>query len=175
MKLIILDRDGVINFEPKNCIASPDEWTAIPGSLEAIAKLNAAGYTISVATNQAGIAHGLYDIPTLNAIHEKMNLEVYKYDARIDRVFYCPQSDLDGCACRKPKPGLLHQIASHYELSLSDVYCVGDSLRDYQAATAVGCKFVLVRTGYGKQTSHEISSDTPVYDDLAAFVNDLLE
>ncbi len=147
MKLIILDRDGVINFDSEEYIKSPDEWNPIPGSLEAIADLKRAGFTIAVATNQSGIARGLYDLKTLDAIHAKMQDTLSTLGGSIDAIFFCPHHPDEGCDCRKPNPGLLHQIAQHFSVNLNKIPFIGDSLRDLQAAQQAGCQPILVRTG----------------------------
>ena len=152
MKLVILDRDGVINQDSPLFIKSPHEWLPIKGSLEAIALLNQLGYTVVVATNQSGIARKLFDENTLHAIHEKMHQAVKACGGCIDAIFYCPHGPNDSCDCRKPKPGLLQQIAKHYKLNLEQVVCVGDSYRDLEAALAAGATPVLVLTGNGRKT-----------------------
>ena len=153
MKLIILDRDGVINVDSAEYIKSPAEWKPIPGSLEAIARLNQDGYHVVVATNQSGLGRGLFDVATLNAIHDKMHKALGLVGGRIDAVFFCPHAQDAGCNCRKPKPGLLEDIAHRFNTELAGVPCIGDSLRDLQAAAAVGAKAILVLTGKGKQTA----------------------
>ena len=153
MKLIILDRDGVINVDSAEYIKSPAEWKPIPGSLEAIARLNQDGYHVVVATNQSGIGRGLFEVATLNAIHDKMHKALGLVGGRIDAVFFCPHAQDAGCNCRKPKPGLLEDIAHRFKTELAGVPCIGDSLRDLQAAAAVGAKAILVLTGKGKQTA----------------------
>lgn len=176
MKLVILDRDGVINHDSEHYIKSPDEWIPIPGSLEAIAQLNHIGYQVAVATNQSGIGRGLYTEETLAAIHQKMQTLLSGMGGRIDRVFYCPHLPTQGCDCRKPAPGLLKQIAAYYQCDLTDVPFVGDSLRDVRAACAAGCQPVLVRSGNGAAVEsmlREISQPVLVFDDLAAFVTAL--
>ncbi|MEN3292389.1 MAG: D-glycero-D-manno-heptose 1,7-bisphosphate phosphatase, partial [Burkholderiales bacterium] len=152
MKLIILDRDGVINYDSDEFIKSPDEWIPIPGSLEAIARLNQAGYRVVVATNQSGIARGLFNIVTLNAIHQKMHTAAQQAGADIDAVFFCPHAADDHCDCRKPKPGMLQEIAKRFDLSLKGAPNVGDSLRDLQAGYVTGCTPYLVLTGKGEKT-----------------------
>lgn len=176
MRLIILDRDGVINEDSDDYIKSPDEYIPIPGSLEAIARLNQAGYTVVVATNQSGIGRGYFDLPTLEAMHDKLRSLLAAVHGRIDGIFYCPHTPDDQCECRKPRPGLYQQIASHFGISLAGVPVIGDSLRDIDAARAVGAKPVLVRTGKGLRTlqSGEGLDDIPVYDDLADAVDALL-
>ncbi len=176
MKLIILDRDGVINEDSDAYIKSPAEWIPIPGSLSAIARLNQAGYRVTVATNQSGLARGLLSIDLLNAIHNKMNLALANEGGRIDGLFFCPHAPEAGCDCRKPKPGLLQQIGERFYTRLDNVPCVGDSLRDLQAAMAVGAAPILVRTGKGSVTESEpqLNPSIPVYDDLSAVVDALL-
>src|SRR5450756_2364763 len=138
MKLIILDRDGVINSDSDLFIKSPAEWLPLPGSLEAIARLNQAGYRVVVATNQSGVGRGLFDMTTLNAIHDKMHKAVNQLGGRIDAVFFCPHAQDAGCACRKPQPGMLLEIAERFNVALAGVPAIGDSLRDLQAASAAG-------------------------------------
>jgi D-glycero-D-manno-heptose 1,7-bisphosphate phosphatase len=175
MKLVILDRDGVINFDSDLYIKSPEEWKPIPGSLDAIAKLNQWGYRVVVATNQSGIGRGLFEMDTLNAIHEKMMKAVAQAGGRIDAIFFCPHTNADKCACRKPKAGMLEEIASRYNADLEGVPAIGDSLRDLEAAIAVRAQPILVLTGKGKKT--EADPDLPagslVFADLAAAVNHL--
>jgi D-glycero-D-manno-heptose 1,7-bisphosphate phosphatase len=168
MKLIILDRDGVINFDSDAFIKNPDEWRPIPGSLEAVARLNQAGFRVVVASNQSGVGRGLFDMATLNAIHAKMHKLASQAGGRIDAVFFCPHSADSKCACRKPKPGLFQEIASRLHIDLRGVYAVGDALRDVQAAREVGARPVLVRTGKGERTvaGGQLPADVPVYDNL---------
>ena len=176
MKLIILDRDGVINFDSDQFIKSPDEWKPIPGSLEAIARLNQAGYRVVVATNQSGIGRGLFDLPTLNSIHDKMHKACALVGARIDAVFFCPHTSESKCNCRKPKSGMIEEIAVRYNTSLTGVPAVGDSLRDLQATAALGAQPYLVLTGKGMKTQAAggLPEGTLVYPDLAAVVATLL-
>ena len=170
MKLVILDRDGVINHDSDAYIRSPDEWRALPGSLEAIAKLTQAGYHVVVATNQSGIGRGLFEMATLNAIHDRMHRAVSQAGGRIDAVFYCPHAQEANCDCRKPKPGLLEEIGRRFNTGLKDVPAIGDALRDLQAAAAVSAQPILVLTGKGKKTQREggLPAGTTVYADLAA-------
>lgn len=177
MKLIILDRDGVINHDSPSYIKSPDEWKPIPGSLEAIALLNQAGYRVLVATNQSGVGRGLFDMATLNAIHDKMHRALGLAGGRIDGIFYCPHTQDAGCSCRKPKPGLLDEIARRFGVSLDGVPAIGDSLRDLQAAVAVGAQPILVLTGKGKKTRKDdgLPDGTVVYANLAEAVHSLLQ
>ena len=176
MKLIILDRDGVINFDSDAYIKSPREWVAIPGSLQAIARLNQHGYRVAVATNQAGISRGLFDMKTLCAIHQKMHQSAQAFGARIDAIFYCPHAPDAHCDCRKPNPGMLLSIAQRFEVSLHNLPVVGDSLRDLEAAAQVGASPYLVRTGNGEQTlaKGDLPPGTKIFDDLANLVDRLL-
>ena len=177
MKLIILDRDGVINHDSDDFIKSPDEWIPIPGSLEAIARLNQAGYRVVVSSNQSGIARGLFDIMTLNAIHQKLHTAAQQVGADIDAIFFCPHAADDHCDCRKPKPGMLQEIARRFDVSLKGVPTVGDSLRDLQAGFVSGCTPYLVLTGKGEKTLAKggLPPGTTVYPDLAAVVDHLLK
>ncbi|MDX1375691.1 MAG: D-glycero-beta-D-manno-heptose 1,7-bisphosphate 7-phosphatase [Burkholderiales bacterium] len=171
MKLVILDRDGTINFDSDQYIKSPDEWRPIPGSLEAIARLTQAGYGLVVATNQSGIARGLFDIATLNVIHDAMHRAVAQAGGRIEAVFFCPHGADSDCACRKPKPGMLLEIGRRFNVALEDTYMVGDALRDVQAAAAAGARPVLVLTGKGHatQAAGGLPAGTRVFADLATF------
>ncbi|WP_150686216.1 D-glycero-beta-D-manno-heptose 1,7-bisphosphate 7-phosphatase [Pandoraea iniqua] len=175
-KLVILDRDGVINVDSDQFIKSTDEWVPLPGSLEAIGRLNQAGYRVVVATNQSGVGRGLFDMATLGAMHAKMSKLAAAAGGRIDAVFFCPHTSAEGCDCRKPKPGLFQEIARRYEVDLTGVPAVGDSLRDLQAAAAVGAHPHLVLTGKGKKTqaAGNLPEGTRVHDSLQAFVNDML-
>ncbi|HEX5538640.1 MAG TPA: D-glycero-beta-D-manno-heptose 1,7-bisphosphate 7-phosphatase [Methylophilaceae bacterium] len=152
MKLVILDRDGVINFDSPQHIKSPDEWIPIPGSLEAIALLNQSGFRVVLATNQSGISRGLFDMATLNAIHDKMHRALGQLGGRIDALFYCPHSAEAECNCRKPKSGMIEEISRRFAIDLDGVPSVGDSLRDLQASAAYGAQPILVRTGKGELT-----------------------
>ena len=153
MKLIILDRDGVINIDSDQFIKSPDEWKPIPGSLEAIARLTREGWRVVVATNQSGLARGLFEMATLNAIHAKMHKAVAQMGGRIEAVFYCPHAAEMNCECRKPKSGLFNEIATRYGRDLQGVPSIGDSLRDLEAAVSVGAKPLLVKTGKGDENA----------------------
>jgi D-glycero-D-manno-heptose 1,7-bisphosphate phosphatase len=173
--LIILDRDGVINEDSAEYIKSPQEWIAIPGSLDAIAKLNRADHKVVVATNQSGVGRGLYDEETLARIHEKMQNELSKVSGHIDGIFYCPHKPEDNCSCRKPKPGLFFQIAAQFPTDFSDAIAIGDTLRDLEAAQAVGCKAFLVKTGNGLLTlENKPQLKNPVFENLAAAVEFIL-
>lgn len=177
MKLVILDRDGTINHDSDQYIKSPAEWKPIKGSLEAIALLTQNGYRVVVATNQSGIARGLFDMTTLNSIDDTMHKAVALAGGRIDAVFFCPHAADANCECRKPKPGMLLEIGRRLNVALAGVPMVGDGLRDLQAAAAVGAQPVLVLTGKGRRTHKEggLPEGTRVFPDLAAFVADFLK
>jgi D-glycero-D-manno-heptose 1,7-bisphosphate phosphatase len=170
MKLVVLDRDGVINYDSDKYIKHPDEWRPIPGSLDAIARLTQSGWRVVVATNQSGVGRGLLDMASLNAIHAKMHRAVNQAGGRIEAVFYCPDTDESQSPCRKPNPGMFHAIAERFNASLERAPCVGDSLRDLQAAVAVGGQPILVLTGKGRKTRADggFPEATAVYPDLAA-------
>lgn len=177
MKLVILDRDGTINQDSDDYIKSPEEWIPIPGSLEAIARLHRAGYKIVVASNQSGIARGLFDTDMLAKIHAKMLDAVRTKGGDIEAIFFCPHRPEDRCHCRKPHPGLLEEVADRLKVNLNCVYVVGDSERDMVAARTVLARPILVRTGNGRRTLKKAKlklTDIPVYDNLAAFVDALL-
>ncbi|MGO2451017.1 D-glycero-beta-D-manno-heptose 1,7-bisphosphate 7-phosphatase [Pseudomonas taetrolens] len=175
LKLLILDRDGVINFDSDAYIKSVEEWIPLPGSIEAIAQLSKAGWTVAVATNQSGIARGYYDVATLEAMHERLRSLVAEQGGELGLVVYCPHGPDEGCACRKPKPGMLQTIAAHYGADLAGCWFVGDSLGDLQAAQAVDAQPVLVKTGKGLQTlAKELPVNTLIFDDLAAIAADLI-
>ncbi|MGE8392499.1 D-glycero-beta-D-manno-heptose 1,7-bisphosphate 7-phosphatase [Pseudomonas sp. BIGb0427] len=175
MKLLILDRDGVINQDSDAYIKSLDEWIPIPGSIEAIAQLSKAGWTVAVATNQSGIARGYYDLPTLEAMHAQLRTLVAEQGGEVGLIVYCPHGPDEGCACRKPKPGMLTTIAAHYGVNLTGVWFVGDSKGDLEAALAVDAQPVLVKTGKGEKTlSKGIPENTLIFDDLAAIARELI-
>jgi len=181
-KLIILDRDGVINQDRDDYVKSCDEWIPISNSLEAIALLTQAGYTLTIATNQSGIARGYYTLSELHAMHQKMMDLLKPLSGRIDSIFFCPHTDADQCDCRKPKPGLMQQIANRYlkspinpALPLSNVPIVGDSLRDLLAGTALGASPHLVLTGKGRGVKRaELPSNTQIHEDLMGFARSIL-
>ena len=177
MKIVILDRDGVINHDSDNYIKSPDEWQPIEGSLDAIARLTQAGYRVVVATNQSGVGRALFDMDTLNAIHEKMRDAVVDAGGRIDAVFFCPHIATDDCECRKPKAGMFREIEARFNADMASVFAVGDSLRDLQAAIEVGAKPLLVLTGKGRKTLKDpaLPKGVPHYDCLAEAVDVILE
>ncbi len=169
--LVILDRDGVINRDSDEFVKSADEWVPLPGSIETIARLSSAGYTIAVATNQSGLARGLFDEQALDVMHDKLRGLVAEAGGRVDHIVVCPHGPDDNCDCRKPKPGMYLQIAKHFGVSLEGVPVIGDSLRDLEAAGAAGAQPILVRTGNGTMTEETLTSDlaqVPVFDDLAA-------
>jgi D-glycero-D-manno-heptose 1,7-bisphosphate phosphatase len=177
MKLVILDRDGVVNYDSDEYIKTIDEFVPLPGSLEAIARLNHAGYTVVIATNQSGIARGYFTEDTLQQMHAKLTQLLQTAGGEVDGVYYCPHGPDDACDCRKPKPGLLKQIFSDYPVKPKDVPVIGDSLRDLQSALAVGAAPILVKTGKGERTLAELPHefrDVPVYADLASAVDALL-
>ena len=177
MKLVILDRDGVINEDSDDYIKSPAEWKPIRGSLEAIARLHRAGWRVVVATNQSGISRNLFDLDTLARIHETMQRQVRDAGGMIDAVFFCPHGPDDHCDCRKPAPGMLLDIAMRLHTELTDVPVIGDSLRDIQAAAAAGASPILVKTGKGSITINnpEFDSSIPVFNDLYSAVDSLLK
>lgn len=177
MRLAILDRDGVINQNRDDYIRTPEQWRPIPGSLEAIARLCRAEYRVLIATNQSGVGRGLYTLDMMNKINARMFELVRQKGGEIDALLFCPHAPDAGCACRKPRPGLLHEIARRLKVNLTGIPVVGDSIGDLEAAVAVGAKPVLVRTGRGMETLAAIREseeprlrEVPVYDDLAAFV-----
>lgn len=176
VKLIILDRDGVINYDSDQFIKSPDEWRPIPGSLEAIARLNHAGFRVVVATNQSGLGRGLFDMATLIAINDKMHKALALVGGRIDAVFYCPHAADSACECRKPKPGMFIEIGHRFGVDLTGVPCVGDSVRDLQAAAAVDAQPILVLSGKGEKTLRDgvFPAHTIIFPDLAFAATALL-
>jgi D-glycero-D-manno-heptose 1,7-bisphosphate phosphatase len=177
MQLIILDRDGVINEDSDDYIKSPSEWKPIRGSLEAIARLHHAGWRVVVATNQSGIARKLFDLDTLARIHKTMHQRVVENGGLIDAVFFCPHGPDDNCNCRKPRPGMLLDIAERLRIDLDRVPAVGDSLRDIQAAQSAGAHPILVKTGngFGTVSNPRLDPAVPVYDDLYSVVDALLK
>jgi len=182
IKLVILDRDGTINEDRDDFVKSPDEWVPLPGALEAIARLNHAGWHTVIATNQSGLGRGTFDMATLNAMHAKMNQMLAKQGGRIDAVFFCPHAPGESCTCRKPLPGLFEQIGERFGMSLRDVPVVGDSLRDLQAGVAAGCRPHFVRTGKGAWLDEAqlaqlctLVPGTVVHADLAAFAEHLVQ
>jgi len=175
-RLILLDRDGVINFDSPDYIKDADEWVPIPGALAAIARLQTAGYQVAVCTNQAGIGRGILTAAALGRIHDKLRAHLARYGAALDGLAYCPHHPDDGCACRKPQPGMLLTMMRQLQVEPSETLYVGDSLRDMQAAHAAGCAAALVRTGAGAgvEAAARALGVTCVADDLAALAQDLL-
>jgi D-glycero-D-manno-heptose 1,7-bisphosphate phosphatase len=183
MKLIILDRDGTINEDRDDFIKSADEWVPLPGALEAIARLNHAGWHVVVASNQSGLGRGLFDVAALNAMHSKMGKLLAAQGGKVDAIFYCPHTPDDACTCRKPLPGMFEQIIERYGLDMATntqrVHTVGDSLRDLQAGAAAGCVPHLVLTGKGAKYQRTTApadwpAGTQTHVDLAAFAEHLL-
>lgn len=176
LKLVILDRDGVINFDSDHFIKSPAEWKPVAGSIEAIARLNQNGYRVVVATNQSGIGRGLIDMATLNAINDKMMEQVFRAGGRIDAIFFCPCTAEQNCHCRKPDTGMMEDIAARYQMGLAGVPCIGDSLRDLEAGAKVGCLPLLVLTGKGRKTRDkgDLPRGTRVFADLSAATDALV-
>lgn len=180
MKLIILDRDGVINHEREDYVKSADECVPIEGSIDAIARLSKAGFTVVIATNQSGLAREKFDLDDLEAMHAKLTQLVLEHGGEIAAIFYCPHAPEDQCKCRKPAPGMLDAIEAEFNTSVESCYFVGDTLRDLQAGAVKGCKSVLVKTGNGKKTLEQLAdvnlqTDSPqlsleqiqVFDNLA--------
>ncbi|WP_440089532.1 D-glycero-beta-D-manno-heptose 1,7-bisphosphate 7-phosphatase [Pseudomonas fragariae (ex Marin et al. 2024)] len=175
LKLLILDRDGVINHDSDAYIKSVEEWVPIPGSIQAIAALSKAGWTVAIATNQSGIARGYYDLATLDAMHARLRELVTEQGGEVGLIVYCPHGPDEGCDCRKPRPGMLQTIARHYAVDLKGLWFVGDSKGDLQAALAVDCQPVLVKTGKGQKTlAGDVPTGTLVFDDLAAVAAELI-
>jgi len=176
LDLIVLDRDGVINEDSPEYIKSIDEWRPIKGSLDAIARLSQAGFHVAVASNQSAVGRGLINTEMLTSIHEHMHKQVVAHGGAIDAVFFCPCTPESGCSCRKPEPGLMLEILKRTRTRAHEVMCIGDSLRDLQAAERAGMQPVLVRTGNGSQTEQELdgSAEVPVYDSLAHAVDAIL-
>lgn len=175
-KLIILDRDGTINRDSDDYIKSPDEWLPLPGAIEAIARLCQGGWHIAIASNQSGLGRGLFDLATLNLMHDKMNKLLAAAGGRVDAIFFCPHLPQDHCQCRKPLPGLFEKIGERFGVALDQVHAVGDTLRDAQAAALAGCQSHLVCTGksegYSGSTPPEnFPPQTMVHDNLSAFAD----
>lgn len=189
MKLLILDRDGTLNRSRDDYVASPDEWEALPGALEAVARLNQGGWRVVLATNQSGIGRGLFDMASLNAIHTKMHRQLATVGARVEAVFFCPHAPEDACRCRKPAPGLFEQIGERFGASLAQVPAAGNSIRHVEAAARAGCPTHLLLTGKsehlrdrvglgGAQDIAALAPNLPatamIHDDLGAFADWLL-
>ena len=179
-KAVLLDRDGVINFDSPDYILAPDQWRPIPGSLEAIARLTRAGIPVAICSNQAALGRSMIDQATFRAIHAKMMLAIEEQGGEIAHVAYCPHKPEDRCGCRKPEPGLLHESLEAIGMPACEAVMIGDSLRDVQAAHAAGVPAWLVQSGYGDaeailQKSRELMPRIPVYPDLGAAVDALLK
>ena len=176
MKLIILDRDGVINEDSDEYIKSPDEWIPIPGSLEAIGKLSQNSFRIIIITNQSGIGRKIFSVDMLHAIHKKMITHLSEFGGVIDGILFCPCKPEDHCNCRKPKPGLYNEVSNRLQMSLKNVFCVGDKITDIEAAKNAGGSPILVRTGKRKdEVNDELPpKHVPVYNDLASFVDKII-
>jgi D-glycero-D-manno-heptose 1,7-bisphosphate phosphatase len=179
-RFIVLDRDGVINRDSDNYIKSPDEWIPIDGSLEAIARLNTAGYHVIVVTNQSGIARGFYDHRALNAMHDKFRCLLAQHGGKVDAIYYCPHGPDDQCDCRKPKAGLFERAAASFMLDFPNIYSIGDSFRDIEAAQKVGARSLQVRTGKGERTIAKHGADlielnVPIFDNLASAADFVIE
>ena len=179
-RLVILDRDGVINYDSPNFIKKPMEWRPIPGSIEAIAKLKSKGLMVAIATNQSGVGRGIVKLPDLFGIHAKLLNQVRQFGSDVDGIFFCPHRPEQNCECRKPKPGMLREITKRFAISGNNCIVIGDSPRDLQAAETIGAKTVLVLTGNGKKTlvEHEsglniIPKNVEVFDDLRSAVRSI--
>jgi D-glycero-D-manno-heptose 1,7-bisphosphate phosphatase len=179
-KLVILDRDGTINQDSDDYVKTVDEWVPLPGAIDAMAKLHHAGWHVVIATNQSGLGRGLFDVATLNQMHDKMNKLLATAGGRVDAIFYCPHTPDESCHCRKPLPGLFEQIGERFGVQLTEIHTVGDSLRDAQAGAAVGCQTHLVCTGKSEHVQNNqlpdgFPSDTRVHADLSSFVEWLID
>jgi D-glycero-D-manno-heptose 1,7-bisphosphate phosphatase len=174
MKLVVLDRDGTINVDSDEYIKSPDEWRPIPGSIEAMARLSRAGWTVTVATNQSGLARGFFDRATLDAMHAKLRALVEAAGGRVDYIAICPHHPDDECDCRKPKPGLLDEILAKFGATPRETLVIGDSAKDVEMARARGARAMLVRTGNGRRAEAALSTAVEAHDDLAAAADALL-
>ena len=171
MKLLILDRDGTLNRSRDDYVASPDEWEALPGALEAVARLNQGGWRVVLATNQSGIGRGLFDMASLNAIHAKMHRQLAAAGARVEAVFFCPHAPEDACACRKPAPGLFVQIGARFGVPMASVHAAGNAMRHVRAAAAAGCRTHLLMTGKSEHLRGRLGQGSDA--DLAALAPDV--
>lgn len=182
MKLVILDRDGVINQDSDDFVKNADEWIPIEGSIAAIARLSKAGFTIVVTTNQSGLGRGLFELADLEAMHDKMNALVKQAGGKLSGIFYCPHHPDDNCDCRKPKAGLIEAVEKALNTSTKDAITIGDSLRDLEAGLTKGCIPVLVKTGKGQKTLQKIVTgqdskfhNLAVYNNLAAAADAIIK
>lgn len=176
-RMVILDRDGVINEDSDDYIKSAEEWLPIPGSIEAISRLKKAGFLVTVATNQAAIARGVFDLETLQQMHQKLSALLEQQGVALDGIYFCPHRPEDNCSCRKPKPGMLLNIARDFSIDLKATPFVGDNISDLQAAGFASAQPVLVKTGKGERTlqNQQATQAVPVYDNLAHFVREYLK
>lgn len=173
MKLVILDRDGVINQDPLGYIGKPEEWHAFPGSLEAIAQFNKAGIWVAVCSNQSGIGRGYFTAEDLKAVHDKMQDDLRRLHAHVDAIYYCPHHPDEQCNCRKPKTQMLENMQAHFKVEKKDMLFIGDSATDIETAENFGCAAVLVLTGYGERTAKTVTH-VPLYKDLHSAAEALL-
>ena len=180
-KLVILGRDGILNEYRDDHVTAPEEWLPVPGALEAVARLHHAGWHVVVATNQSGIGRGMIDMSAVNAVHARMHQLLQAQGGRLDAVFFCPHTPEDDCSCRKPKPGLMHDIGQRYGVDLAQVPMVGDTARDLLAAHAAGCQPHLVQSGRAAGLGEEqvralqaVVPDAWAHASLGAFVDHLL-
>lgn len=178
-RLVVLDRDGTLNLDDKAIISGPDDWVPVPGALEAVARLNQAGWRVVIATNQSGLGRGLFDADTMNRVHAKMNKLLAGVGARVDAVFFCPHTRDDVCDCRKPKPGLILKIAERFALPVVDIAVAGNTVRHIQAGHAAGAQTHLLLTG--KCEAYSLTDlppglpvDAHVHASLDAFVTHVL-
>ena len=166
-RYVILDRDGTINVDSDAFIKSPEEWLPLPGSLEAIVLLNRHGYKVVVITNQSGVGRGLFDLSTLEAMHDKMRSMLGELGGQIEAIYVCPHAPDHDCSCRKPKPGLFQMFARDKQVDLQNVYSIGDSLRDMEASLAAGASPILVKTGKGLKTlANHPQLKLPIFENL---------
>jgi len=176
---VLLDRDGVINFDSPDYILTPEQWLPIPGSLQAIARLTSAGIVVAIVSNQSALGRGMIDQENFNAIHARMMLAIEQAGGFISHVAYCPHAPDEGCACRKPKPGMIEDSLAACGVAADGAVMIGDSVRDMQAAHAAGVQGMLVRSGYGDcdailKTTRQFMPAVQAFDDLAAAVESLL-
>lgn len=177
---ILLDRDGVINFDSPDYILAPEQWHAIPGSLEAIAQLTQAGVSMAIVSNQSAVGRGMMDDKTLDAIHQKMMQAIEDTGGKIQHIAYCPHAPDAQCPCRKPLPGMLLESLQVLSCKPESALMIGDSFRDVQAAHAADVPAMLVQSGYGDATqilekSRALSPHILAFPDLAAATAYILE